>query len=94
MFHTAAGTVYGSAMTEVDGAPITKCINFHCDNIMQDDKKAQECCPGAVALQPPTQLQIMVCNFKNNHASLFPSPIRHSPDVLLRPPKFYPFLAG
>ena len=94
MFHATAVPVSNSAKPIEADAPLIECMSFHCDNFIQDDQKAQQCCPGAIALQPPSQLQLMISRPDNNHISLSPSLIRHTPDVLFRPPKFYPFLAG
>lgn len=87
MFHAAAVPVNNSAKPIEADASLIECMSFHCDNIMQDDQKAKQCCPGAVALQPPSQLQVMVSGSNNNHVSFSPSLIRLTPNVLFRPPQ-------
>ena len=94
MFHASAASIIDSVTKMEAGAPVMECMSFHCNAMMQDDKKIQKCCHGAIALQPPSQLPIMIGNPDNNHTSLSPRLIRHTPDVLFRPPKFYLFLAG
>ena len=93
MFHAAAVPIINSVTTIQADAPVMECMSLHCNTIMQDDKEAKKCCSGAIALQPPSQLQIMISNPDNIHTSLSPSLIRYTPDVLFRPPKSYPFLA-
>ena len=94
MFHAVAGPVSSSATTITVDTPMLECMSFHCNDVVQDDEKATKCCPGAVALQPTSQLQVIVSRSRKSHVSSSSSLIRHSPNILFRPPKFYPFLAG
>ena len=94
MFHAVAMPVSGLSDTHKEVKTHTMDhMTFHCDNLAQDDLKVQSCCSGA-ALQTVSFLQLMINESNKKHASLAPRLIRHIPDVLFKPPKFYPVLAG
>lgn len=90
MIHAVAMPVddIGSTDDKVE-ISTTHHMTFHCDNMAQDDIKAQNCCFN-VALNNTTQLlPLVVLNFSTEYVPLSSRLLRHVPDTLFKPPKFY-----
>ena len=90
MLHAVAMPIgeIGSTDDKIEMAT-THHMGLHCDNMAQDNLKTQNCCFN-VALDTATPLlPLVVLTFPQKYIPLSSRLIRHIPDTLFKPPKFY-----
>jgi hypothetical protein len=64
-------------------------MGIHCDNMAQEDLKAQNCCFNVALDNTTPLLPLVALYFSTEYVPLTSLLIRHIPDTLFKPPKFY-----
>ena len=92
------GMLHTSAMPNdkamLPDTQIMECTDLHCTETVHEDSKPHKCCSSPLALHAPFQHEIAASDSNTNHIALAPSPIKNTPNLPLRPPKFRQISAG